>query len=364
MADKSQRVKYVFADSRNRDTMIYPSGNSYTLHLTNPVHSVTQVDLVAARVPNTMYNLTNGSNVISYSNTVTTSVVSVLPGFYSAFSLANALSAASGYIFTCMFLDTQGKFLFSSTDSSFTIQANTLDMQGLLGFSDTSPYASFWYASDPVFANDPAYLNQSLFVCPNIPDLLQYEYVFLDIDELRSTSILDGRKLIQGTTDGQSIRSTFGMVPMDVPSGVIKFYKETSDYNQYIQYNTPIPKIDRLTIRWIDRNGIPLDFQTFNHNAFTLRIFCEYQDPPPPTPPLQDVQIQRIIDAMAHVPPPPKPPDEKRVLGRWVLIILIIGFVAAYIAYVRLLRPFVERMNAAAAVAAQPPPFKPKISLY
>jgi len=312
-----------------------------------------------------MYNLINGSNVVSYSNTIAgTTTVSILPGYYSAPSLACALSSASGFIFTCLFLDSQGKFLFTSIDSSFTIQANTLEIQGLLGFLDTSSHTSFWYASDPIFLNDPDYLNQSLFVCPNIADLLRYEYVFLDIEELRSTSILDGRKLIQGTTDGLSIRSTFGMVPMDVASGSIKFYKETSDYNQYVQYNTPIPKIDRLTIRWIDRNGIPLNFQTFDHNAFTLRIFCEYQDPPPPTPPLQDVQIQRIIDAMAHVPPPPKPPDEKRVLGRWVLVILIIAVVAAYIAYVRLLRPFVERMNAAAAVAAQPQPFKPKISLY
>lgn len=129
-------------------------------------------------------------------------------------------------------------------------------------------------------------------------------------------------------------------------------------------YNSPIPKISRLTVRWVDRNGTALNFQGFEHNAFTLRVHCEYHEPPPPTPPLQDVQIQRIVDAMSMVPPPPKPPEEKRILGRWVLVIIIIGFVAAYIAYVRLLRPLVERMNAAAAAAAQPQPFKPKISLY
>ena len=364
MADDSQRIKYIFADSRNRDFTLYPSGNSYTLHLTNPVHSVTQVDLVAARVPNTMYNLTVGSNVISYTSNSVTTTVSILPGYYSAFGLARALSASSGFTFCCVFLESQGKFLFYSTCTSFTVQANTNEIQRLMGFTDLTPQTSFWYASDPVFANDQDYYSQSLYVCPKITDLSYYEYVFLDIDELRSTSVLDARKLIQGTTDGQSIRSTFGMVPMDVASGDIKFYKETSDYNQYIQYNTPIPKIDRLTIRWIDRTGIPINFQTFDHNAFTLRIYCEYKEPPPPTPPLQDVQIQRIIDAMAHAPPPPKPPDEKRVLGRWVLVIVIIGFVAAYVAYVRLLRPLVERMDAAAAAAAQPQPFKPKVSLY
>ena len=65
---------------------------------------------------------------------------------------------------------------------------------------------------------------------------------------------------------------------------------------------------------------------------------------------------------MSMVPPPPKPPDEKRVLGRWVIAIILIGFIAAYVAYARLLKPLVERMNAAAQ--APPPPFKPKISLY
>ena len=364
MADDSQRIKYVFADSRNRDTTLYPSGNTYTLYLTNPIHSVTQVDLVAARVPNTMYNLTNGSNVLTYTSNTVATTVSVLPGYYSAFGLARAISTASGFTFCCVFLESQGKFLFYSTCVSFTVQANTAEIQRMLGIPDGSSYSSFWYATNPVFVNDQDYYSQSLFICPNIADLSYYEYVFLDIIELRSTSILDARKLIQGTTDGQTIRSTFGMVPMDVSSGVIKYYKETSDYNQYIQYNTPIPKIDRLTVQWIDRTGQPLNFQTFDHNAFTLRFYCEYREPPPPTPPLQDVQIQRIVDAMTHAPPPPKPPEEKRVLGRWVLVIVIIGFVAAYIAYVRLLRPLVERMNAAAAAAAQPQPFKPKVSLY
>jgi hypothetical protein len=360
MADQSQHIKYVFADSRNRDTSLYPSGNTFTLYLTNPVHSVNQVDLVAARVPNTMFNLTDGSNVLTFRNTSTTTNISLLPGYYSARQLAYAMTGAAGFLFSSAFLESQGKFLFYSNVAPFSLQANTDEIQRMLGFPDSNMIQSFYYSSDPVFAPDPKFVNQNLLIGPKIADLMAYEYVFLDIEELRSTSILDARKLIQGTTDGQTIRSTFGMVPMDVSSGYVKFYKETSDYNQYVQYNTPIPKIDRLTIRWIDRTGKSINFQTFDHNAFTLRIYCEYKEPPPPTPPLQDVQIQRIVDALTHAPPPPKPPEEKRVLGRWVLIIVIIGFVAAYVAYVRLLRPLVERM----AAIPPPPQFKPKISLY
>lgn len=355
MADDSQRIKYIFVDSTNRDTTLYSSGNSYTLHLTNPVHSVIQVDLVAAKVPNTVYNLTDGSNVLTFSNTN----VSIAPGYYSACGLSQALVNASGLLFSLDFLESEGKFLFSSNADSFTLQVNTIEMQRMLGVS-SNIYSSFLASSSPVYASDPAYSGMSLFKTSSIADLSTNEYVFLDIEELRTTSVLDAKKLIQGTTEGSSIRSTFGMIPLDVSSGGIKNYKETTDYKQYIVYNSPIPKISRLTVRWVDRTGALLNFQGFEHNAFTLRIHCEYHEPPPPTPPLQDVQIQRIVDAMSMVPPPPKPPDEKRVLGRWVLVIVIIGFVAAYIAYVRLLKPLVERMNA----VPPPQPFKPKISLY
>ena len=360
MADDSQRTKYIFVDSTNRDATLYPSGNSYILHLTNPVHSVIQVDLVAAKVPNTMYNLTDGSNVLIFTDSSNiSSNVSIAPGFYSATGLAKAIVNASGTLFSLDFLATEGKFLFSSTGPSFTIEGTTSEIRTMLGINP-GVQSSFAASTDPVYALDPTYGSRSLYKAPKIADLSTNEYVFLDIEELRTTSVLDAKKLIQGTTEGSTIRSTFGMIPLDVNSGCIKNYKETTDYKQYIVYNSPIPKIDRLTIRWVDRMGALLNFQGFENNAFTLRIHCEYHEPPPPTPPLQDVQIQRIVDAMSMVPPPPKPPEEKRVLGRWVLVIIVIGFVAAYIAYVRLLRPLVERMNA----VPPPQPFKPKISLY
>jgi hypothetical protein len=184
--------------------------------------------------------------------------------------------------------------------------------------------------------------------------------VFLDIQEFRTTSVLDAKKLVNGTTEGSSIRSSFGMIPMDVPGGSIKNFKETSDYKQYVEYDYPIVKLDRLTVRWVDKNGQLLNFNGFENNAFTLRFKCVFNKPQPPSPPLQDVQIQRIVDAMMHAPPPPKPEEPKRAFGRWVLLVLVIGFVAAYVAYVRLLRPLVERM----AVQTPAPPVQQKFKLY
>jgi hypothetical protein len=326
MADDSQPIKYVYVDSTNRDTALYPSGNSYTLHLTAPLHSVVQVDLVAAKVPNSMYNLTSGSNALTFNG----SNVSIAPGYYSSYGLATALvNSAGGTLFGLSFLANEGRFLFTSS-VSFNVQANTTEMQRLLGVSSGS-HASFAASSDPIFASDPTYTGKWLYKSTTLADMATNEYVFLDIDELRTTSVIDAKKLVgaSGTTEGSTIRNTFGMIPMDVNSGCIKNYKETTDYKQWIQYTTPIPKIYRLTVRWTDSKGQLLNFQGFDNNAFTLRFHCEYQKVPEPVPPLQDVEIRRIVEAMTIAPPPPEKP--KRFKIPWTLILLIIlGSVIVY----------------------------------
>jgi hypothetical protein len=355
MADDSQRVKYVYVDSSSRDTALYPSGDAYTLHLTAPLHSVVRVDLVNAKVPNTLYNITDGANIFTFNSIP----YSVAPGYYSSCGLADALmNTTGGSALTVTYLADEGRFMFSALDP-FTFSANTTELQKALGVA-TGTLSSALASSSPVYVNDQTYLGQSIYKSTTLVMLNVTEYVFLDIEELRTTSVLDAKKLINGTTDGSTIRSTFGMVPLDVPSGSIKNFKEGSDYKQYLDYDTPIPKLQRLTVRWLNSKGASVNFQGYDLNAFTLRFHCEYKEPPPPTPPLQDVQIQRIVDAMSMVPPPPKPPPERRILGRWVIAVIVIGFVAAYIAYMRLLKPLLERL----AAVPPPEPFKPKVSLY
>jgi hypothetical protein len=311
-----------------------------------------RIDLVAAKVPNTMYNVTNGNNFVSINGTD----VSIAPGYYSANGLASAIVNASGENIGIDFLCDEGKFLFSNT-TAFTITALTSEAKKVLGLTSVTSYAA---STDPVYTLDPTYGSLQIAKSSHIIDLTVNEYVFLDIQEFRTTSVLDAKKLVNGTTEGSSIRSSFGMIPMDVPGGSIKNFKETSDYKQYVEYDYPIVKLDRLTVRWVDKNGQLLNFNGFENNAFTLRFKCVFNKPQPPSPPLQDVQIQRIVDAMMHAPPPPKPEEPKRAFGRWVLLVLVIGFVAAYVAYVRLLRPLVERM----AVQTPAPPVQQKFKLY
>ena len=346
--DDSQVIKYAYADSTNRDVTIYPSGSEYTLHLTNPIKNIVRIDLVAAKVPNTMYNVTSGNNFVSIDSTD----VSIAPGYYSANGLANAIMNSSGNAITMDFLCDEGKYLFSGP-SPFTIHARTAEAKRMLGLTTVT---SFPASSSNVYALDPTYGSLEIAKSTSIIDLAVNEYVFLDIQEFRTTSVLDAKKLINGTTEGSSIRSSFGMIPMDVPGGSIKNYKETSDYKQYVEYDYPIVKLDRLTVRWIDKNGRLLDFNGFENNAFTLRFKCIFVKPDPPPPPLRDVELDRIVDALQHAPPPPKPPPEKQAWGRWVILLIVIFCLIVYVGYVRVIKPLQEKITEALAVKPPPPP--------
>jgi len=347
--DDSQVIKYAYADSTNRDVTIYPSGSEYTLHLTNPIKNIVRIDLVAAKVPNTMYNVTNGNNFVSIDGTD----VSISPGYYSANGLANAIMNASGNAITMEFLCDEGKYLFSNPNP-FTIHALTAEAKRMIGL--TTSTSSFPASTSNVYVNDPTYGTLEIAKSTHIVDLAVNEYVFLDIQEFRTTSVLDAKKLVNGTTEGSSIRSSFGMIPMDVPGGSIKNYKETSDYKQYIEYDYPIVKLDRLTVRWIDKSGRLLNFNGFENNAFTLRFKCIFVKPDPPPPPLRDVELDRIVDALKNAPPPPKPPPEKQAWGRWVILLIVIFCLIVYVGYVRVIKPLQEKLIEAMAQKPPPPP--------
>ena len=124
-------VEYIYVDSRTRDSNLYPSGNAYIVYLTNPLKNISKVELISAKVPNTIYNLNLGSNVLNFGGT---SNLSLASGFYSASTLANEIvntgrlpSGTSVYYSTA-----EGKYIFYST-SSFTMNVTTREMATLTG---------------------------------------------------------------------------------------------------------------------------------------------------------------------------------------------------------------------------------------
>jgi hypothetical protein len=72
-------------NSAKRDLNRYPNGNVYSLELITPIKNVTKVELMSARVPNTIYNIFDGSgsNAFSFTSTSLSDTISLPPGFWS-----------------------------------------------------------------------------------------------------------------------------------------------------------------------------------------------------------------------------------------------------------------------------------------
>lgn len=306
----------LYVDSRQRDVTLYPSGNSYTLFLQSPVHNVSQVDLVSAKIPNTMYNLTSSSNVL----TVGTSNVALNPGFYSTCSLVDTFnnSGQSSNV-TMSYLDAEGKFLFTGNLASVTTQTQEIaDILGLpLGTTLSSPIASNTVYKG-LFPTANAYV-----VSNSIVSLEMNDYIWLDVEEFRTPFTTDARKLtlnpqgVYTTTSNTSARS-FAIIPMDVPSGGIKAFKESSDYPVSVTFPSRLDSLDRLTVKWLDRNGVPLNFRGLDVNSFTLR--------------LHTVHVPDQVERPVSLPPPVPYEKENQKIFWGAVIALVVGLMLIVLA--------------------------------
>lgn len=296
-------VRQVFVDSTNRDITIYKGGSDFVLHLTEPIKDITCVELVQASVPSTMYNVKKhigtDKQIEITVGTFSPFAFNIPPGFYSGPDLALLISttlANSGVPIVVTFSTSHGKFLFTADAAvSFSIKFNDPSLARSMGFLYDN--TSITYESDTVNASSPSititsgitnieyetfaanyfdkcigFNGNNFILSPIIADLHSDNAVFLDIEELRTPFHMDARKIDNGKVDGNNISRSFGLIPLDVNSGGIKTFKKNSDYEFCIQYVNPIRKLDRLTVRWTDKNGTIVNFNGLEDNSFILRF--------------------------------------------------------------------------------------------
>ena len=332
----SQKSLLLFADSKNRDVALYPSGNSYVLHLTRPIKNIERVDLVSARVPNTMYNLTQGSNVLGITTGSLSSDLSLSPGFYSVYDLATAVTAASPGP-TMTYLSWAGKFVFSSP-VPFTV-TTTQAFANLSGFSQGT------LTSTPE-------AGQYVLLAAGLPHMNPNDQIFLDVDELRTphhiytgalTSAqnqVGSQSLTQVTVTGANTERAFAPITMDVGSGCMKHFSENKDYVISVVYPEPIRSLQRLTIRWLDGSGQPLNFNGADWNSFILRLHL--QPPPEPEDPEDDALERRVTDLeikrMVDDALPPEPAKKTR-FGKWTVVLLALLVLLGWAVYKRFVNP-------------------------
>jgi hypothetical protein len=306
---------------------LYPNGNSYTLHLTRPIRNIERVELVSARVPNTMYNLTNGSDVLSFGTIGSSTSVSLNEGFYSVYTLAMDLTAVMTGI-SLAYIPEEGHFIFSGGATQFTIKIQSSELATMLGLENNTELPSYTAGS-----TYPSYTGKQIFVSTTLVDMSLNDIVYLDIEELRSPFNVDTGAIqaTTGTISGSNANRAFAPIAMDVGSACIKNFGENKDYRISVDYPEPINSLQRLTVQWIDRDGKPLNFQGWNTNSFVLRLFLtpEPEATLPPPAPLEDTQIRRIVEAMTMVPKPPKE-EPKRRFHWWLIVLVLLVLIGLY----------------------------------
>jgi hypothetical protein len=275
---------YLVVNSNLRDTTLYPSGNSYTMHLTNPIHDVTRVELVQASVPNVIQNLPDGTNVISLDG----STFSLPNGFYSANGLAaevqNAIEPVTNVSVT--YLSNEGKYLLSrpTTDpnGNFTLTLSST-LATLMGFTSTSAgtSASVTNQTPPttfnIYANNDRYQNTTFLKSDQLVNLTADNYVFLDVAELNTSRMQQAQKIETNSFSTSASQNNFGPIVLDVSSGAIKHFSETSDYIYAVDYYPPISQLSRVTVRWRKTDGTPINFQGLNENSFMLKVTSKFR---------------------------------------------------------------------------------------
>ena len=119
---------------------------------------------------------------------------------------------------------------------------------------------------------------------------------------------------------------------MDVPSTLVKTFKENTDYIMS-QELTSQQTISKLTIHWYDKNLRHLNFQGFENNGFILRVHTNQvvssksEEPEKRT---IDDYIFEIKQRLAEEEAKKRNAEElkKKVLfGKWAVVLAILGIV-------------------------------------
>ena len=275
---------YLVVNSNLRDTTLYPSGNSYTMHLTNPIHDITRVELIQASVPNVIQNLPDGTNAISLDG----STFSLPNGFYSANGLAaevqNAIESVTNVSVT--YLSNEGKYLYSrpTTDpnGNFTLTLSST-LATLMGFTSTSAGTSASVANQSppttfnLYANNDRYQTTTFLKSNQLVNLTADNYIYLDVAELNTSRMQQAQKIETNSFSTSASQNNFGPIVLDVSSGAIKHFSETSDYIYAVDYYPPISQLSRVTVRWRKTNGTPINFQGLNENSFMLKVTSKFR---------------------------------------------------------------------------------------
>jgi len=115
-------------------------------------------------------------------------------------------------------------------------------------------------------------------------------YMFLDIAQLRRPIGIDASAQVSNTIS-ENITS-FAVIPVDVASGSVKYYKEQSDYPISVEWPHAIDKIDRLTFRLLNQSSNLIPVPVLSNVSCLVRFHML-----PPSTFVPELPIEEIDEA-------------------------------------------------------------------
>lgn len=253
------RIKY------NRTTVtIHSSGRvdyantvagDYTYYLKTPLFNVVCIKAINMIVPNTQYVINASNNTFDFVDSLTpgiTRTITIQPGTYTATEISNAINSAMntslgapfGTIFTCTYITYLQKMRIDRIDlNTFNILWATgpsigTSIRSILGFP----------------AVDTGFVLSTQSVQPI--HLSGYDYIYLTIKDI-------------GNMVNMPYKDTFAQVILNVPPKSISFSSFVS--NSKI-YKTPLSKLEKFDVRFLNPDGTLYDFNSFDNSIF-LEIY-------------------------------------------------------------------------------------------
>lgn len=279
LKSNSFKQSYTFIiDSEDRDHLIFPKPNNYTLSFTVPFKNVFALEVIDASVPRTMFNVDIFNNKFYYAfhdgdinESTIFNLIIIEPGDYT---LSRLISEFNSRLPNHIRLESvsnppelKNQIQFVS-ESPFILDMNRSTIYKTLGFSLTQNVnTGIFRQLQSISSNHQQFRyfhstyinNKHIVAAPGIIDLIGEKYVTLHCPEIEEHSTLS------------LSYSKYNLGLARFKLGIVGYNDENISINRTpLREFHPIGKFPKITLVFKTQNGELYDFKGVNHNI----TFC------------------------------------------------------------------------------------------
>lgn len=238
--EQSKRYTRVMVDSKDRNRELFPNPNIYEITLEDDIDDVVTAELLSVHIPMSQYMINTYYNTFEALSTVVTIPV----GDYSPDDLALVVTSAMGDTdYKVSFITQTDNYVFRSKHV-FTLKFDT-PLAKLFGFDTNTLYTSTATGNSPWVHEVKA---------PFRKDFDYNNYIIMCIDQFdinKSTSTV--------------LTKSFAIITKDMQQGRVSLDSKVKK-----RFNPPLPRLQKIRVKFYDRYGNPYNFSNMDHHFEVL----------------------------------------------------------------------------------------------